>query len=124
MICPHCKLNNLMKEGKKRICLSCGREVKNATEKHKFIELNEEEIVQDYLVRGCSETTRKWGISTSTLYRLEGIREIMGQRHLANMDNHRHLPQMPEFSNEWTSDVQMKWLEIYSVLLDKEAKNG
>lgn len=120
--CPRCS-SRMIPDGMEIKCLSCGYILPNQMKKHRFIMANKEEITKDYIATGMDVTHRKWNVCPSALYKLDSIREVMISRPYRRRNgNHNCLPTLPEFSCEWTSDVQLKWLELYGVLLDKEVE--
>lgn len=112
--CPKCKSNNLVKEDGRQKCLSCGYEIVSKREKHAFIIANAKEIANDYLELGYEKTIYKWRISKTALYAIPEIKEVRIQRpQLYVKPTDGQMPDLPQFSNEWSSEVQLKWLEIW-----------
>ena len=88
-------------------CISCGEELPNPTAKGKFIKANAQEIADDYITMGSTRVCLKWGFGTAALYRIPEVRKAMGQ------PRGDGLPLFPVWSNEWATEVQLKWLEIW-----------
>lgn len=134
--CPQCGKEALYKNKETQgcVCMNCSKEIKGTHEMHLFIQANGKEIAKDYLEMTTEEVLYKWGISNSALYRISEIIEIRankpksrGRPHLiapksvkADNRSNEHLPQFPIFSNDWASEVQLKWLDIYEIILTKE----
>jgi len=114
-------------------------------ERHNYYESHKEEIIADLLSTGRVATREKWGIPTgSTLHTLEkrwltpeqrnqltklGLklratpqetkpqipRDVQRPLHRL-LPTSVALPAFPEFSNDWTPEVQLEWLWIYERL--------
>ena len=125
LLCPKCKypINSKDSRTQSRTCFSCGYTTKGTLEIHKLITANSKEIAQDYIKLGLTDTLVKWGISTTSLYRIPEVRELKGKYrkflHKKEYLEEKSLPNFPEFSNNWGESVQVKWLEIYETLIKR-----
>ncbi|MCJ7576487.1 MAG: hypothetical protein MUO80_07455 [Dehalococcoidia bacterium] len=146
--CPKCKTRTLVREGEDLVCSQChehfpaptgghipingrrkkakkaklGRSPQQSASKHAYYESNKQQMVTDLLTFGRMPTRKKWNISPSTLSTLEKRWLTPDQKAILDNMTFRpeiQLPQLPEFSNSWDPQVQVKWLEIYGELLKK-----
>lgn len=95
--------------------------------RHKFYEENKDAIVADMLKMGRQPARRKWQIPKGILPQL--IEKWLSPDQVAIM-NHvempaaekedRQLPALPPFSALLDGPAQLKWLEIYEKLSDRE----
>ena len=99
-------------------CL-CGYKRRNSEETNKRITANAKEIAEDFSKIGATKTCRKWQISTASLYRISEVREQMVKPRLKMA--REGLPALPCFSNDWPSEVQLRWLDIWERM---EVGNG
>ncbi len=133
--CPKCGAPSLDKDTptQGRTCINCGKHIKGTHEVHLLIQANGKNIAKDYEDKGLKPTLHKWGISTKALYNIPEIIEIKSKYHkyqhikrpantIRKERSNGHLPQLPIFSNDWTSEVQLKWLSLYETILTKEDK--
>jgi hypothetical protein len=106
-----------------------------SVKKHKYFEDNQDAIIADLLSQGRAAVRLKWDIGNSTLCKIEREWLTAEQRdripHAVSKEipktapstiaaGNGQLPAFPEFSGEWISSVQLKWLEVYGDL----AKGG
>lgn len=118
-------------------CINCGKVIRGTHEIHNFIQANRKEIAKDYKEYGLSKTLNTWRISATALYKIPEVREVKGIyrteyhiRHIKESEGeintktkeqgNGHLPQLPIFSNDWESEVQLKWLSLYEIILTKK----
>jgi hypothetical protein len=102
----------------------------NIQERHRYYEDNKEAIIADLLSLGRAATRKKWNITSSSLHSLEKRWLTEEQRATILGDNpgrpkqqphpstsptpsNGQLPPLPQFSDKWQPEVQLKWLEIY-----------
>lgn len=97
-----------------RRCIHCGTESINPRERHRYLEENKDEIIADFKKIGYKKTVLKWRLSTATIVKLREKWGIVSSR-----GNDNHLPSLPEFSNDWNPEVQLKWLEIWGNVVAK-----
>jgi hypothetical protein len=90
-----------------------------------------EAIIADLLSLGRMATSKRWGIPKTTLLYLEQRWLTERQRALLADGSPPPLPsdlailtEFPAFSNDWTPEVQLKWLEIYDKLLDRHSSEN
>ena len=93
--------------------------IKTAWDKHEYYEKHKEEILHDLKVLGRKTTKEKWKLAASTLVTLLTRWRVPLEERVAP---NGWLPQLPEFSNTWEPEVQVKWLEIYGKLYVKDSK--
>lgn len=83
-------------------------------ERHEWFEVNRARILVDVERYGYSKAREKWDIVPATWsltmrrWGVALVRQTWEPRRPENVG-----PQLPEFSNDWTPEVQLKWLEIY-----------
>jgi len=111
--CPKCGAPAIKSDGGWHCSAMCGHDNMSALEKHTFIQTNIKEIVNDFRTKGSVKTIDRWKISSSTLYNLPEIREIVEHKAYSRFSGDGAIPSLPEFSNDWTPEVQLKWLEIW-----------
>jgi hypothetical protein len=94
-------------------------------ERHKFYEDNKQAILADVQSIGRTATCRKWNIPSGSLSILlrRWQEESRGKPPPPPPPPPGHnsdiiLPELPAFSNDWTPEVQLKWLEVYDKLMD------
>jgi hypothetical protein len=105
------------------------RSSQQSASRHVYYESHKQEIVSDLFAFGRTPTRKKWNISCSTLFTLE--RRWLTADEKAKLDNitfapspNGRLPQFPEFSSSWEPQVQVRWLEIYGKLLERNGKES
>ena len=74
--------------------------------RHVILDENKYHIMKDVRMMGKGKTLRKWSLAPSTLYVLLASWQY-GENPKAD------IPLLPAFNNDWTPEVQVKWLEIY-----------
>ena len=120
--CPKCR-NTLINNYGIYTCISCGFEKTNNAERHKFFEVNKEEILKDVATIGRPRTGKKWRILSSSMPKLLK-RWQPKEETLSPISSHRekqngYRPTFPEFSNSWDPEVQKRWLDIFELLVVK-----
>lgn len=93
-------------------------------ERHKYYEDNKQPILSDVQSIGRPATCRKWGMPSGSLSLIlaRWQKESKGNPPPPPPSHNSDiLLELPAFSNDWTPEVQMKWLEIYDKLLDKHS---
>jgi hypothetical protein len=90
-------------------------------ERHKFYEDNKQSILSDVQSIGRPATSRKWGIPSGSLSLLlyRWGKESKGKPPPPPPPDPDSdiLPELPAFSNDWTPEVQLKWLEVYELVV-------
>ena len=113
--CSHCG-GNLLKEDGTRKCLQCGRTWRTIPEISEFYDSHKKEILADIADLGRVKAAAKWQIPDGSVSKiLRRFLHQQGQENLpapARSTNHQG-PELPAFSNDWTPEVQIKWLEVY-----------
>jgi len=120
-VCIHCG-GSLIKDDGERKCLSCSRVWKTRTELHRFYEEHKTEILRDIAELGRPATLKKWQIPSTTMFSL--LKSWLGSHESpapvpAAPSSNGKLPELPAFSNEWTGEVQLAWLNLYRDLAIK-----
>ena len=114
--CSHCG-GKLLKDEDGRKCLQCGRLWRTNSEVAEFYDSHKKEILADIADMGRPKTGKKWQIPSPSITGL--LKRWLGEKPLGpkpapeRSDNH-HGPELPAFSNDWTPEVQMKWLETWA----------
>lgn len=117
--CGKCGAPLIKSDGGSYCSAMCGNEVKSTEERHKFLKANLDEIIGDCLFRGVVKTAAKWQISENCLYKTPEIHEALERKRAGLLEvpsTNGATPKLPEFSNDWTSEVQLKWLGIWEKL--------
>jgi ribosomal protein S27AE len=129
--CPECG-GKLVPEEDRLVCSICGHPVFSKALRHKYLERNKNAIMKDLNILPRETVLKKWGIPASTLSQC--LRRWKCKPAPKNFHPPRarlrlpitpggngRLPAFPEFSNEWTPEVQLAWIECYAELR-KEVK--
>lgn len=91
--------------------------------KHQYYEANKGEIIADLANLGMTATCKKWEIPSSTMVGLErrwGKAECQKEPPREEpQGNPGNLPAFPPFSDLWSAEVQVKWLDVYERLLQR-----
>ena len=120
--CPKCGADLIKSNGGWYCPAFCGYDVRSAEEKHKFLIANLPDIKKDCLSIGVQRASKKWKISMDALYKTPEIHRALLMKKVEMLDNldgngasedNGATPHLPEFSNEWTPEIQLKWLEIW-----------
>jgi len=109
-------------------------------------DVNREAMTEDYYQMTSNDMLRKWHISTTTMinllrrWGLKSKTKLAAERLLKqrqeqeveveinnsnvsnnghNVSNNGHMPRFPEFCDEWSEAVQLKWMDIYIELVGK-----
>jgi hypothetical protein len=89
--------------------------------KHHIFEKNRNHILIDLQQIGRAKTCEKWSMANSTLAQLleawEGKPRVTVK---SPPSPHPELPPLPPFNPDWLPEVQIKWLEVYGLLLQKK----
>jgi len=91
-----------------------------------YYEKNKEAIVADLFAMGRLATREKWNIPKGTIGKLE--RRWLDKKQRSKITpgpqqpktQKDRLPAFPEFSTTWDPTVQVKWLEIYEKLRNRQ----
>ena len=116
--CPKC--HKMMEEGEDRlVCPDCGNTVPSKALRHKYLERNKPLIIKDLDTLSWDQVSKKWGIPGGTFSGLLRRWKYKPPAHprvpLAPAADGR-MPALPEFSTEWTPEVQKAWLDVYLVM--------
>ena len=114
--CTHCG-GQLLKDPDGRKCLQCGRAWRTAPEVCKFYDSHKKEILADIADMGRGKAAAKWQIPSGSMGKilerfLHGKQS--GQKPAPGISTNHHGPELPAFSNDWTPEVQIKWLETWT----------
>lgn len=116
VICTHCG-GQLIRSEDGRKCLQCGRIWRTRPELCEFYDSHKKEILSDIADTGRPKTQKKWQLPSPTLTGL--LKRWLHEKDSGpkkapeRSDNHPG-PELPAFSNDWTPEVQIKWLEVYA----------
>lgn len=114
--CPKCG-GNMYWEGDGLKCLQCGHGPLNKTQKHAYFLVNRDRILADIEKLGFGPTLRKWHLRSSNIHSLRHSASFLGltgEPAPVPAPSRNGLPHLPEFSNDWSPEVQIKWLEIWA----------
>ena len=136
--CPQCDGTFLIDEGVNK-CVACSRTIEGIQDMQRYYKYNRPEIEADLKALGRKAAREKWCIPGGTMSGLlarwakkdktpppppapkpekylsvdgEGVIE-MGEDH-GPVLKPAGFPVLPAFSNDWTPEVQIKWLEAWT----------
>jgi hypothetical protein len=101
---------------------------KNNQVRHRYYEANKTDIIADIINIGPAAARKKWGIPTASygFLTLRWQPEINKQAallgHVGSSPSSNGLPRLPEFSNDWEPEVQIKWLDVFAKVATGEIK--
>jgi len=98
-------------------CADCNKDWITNAEKHEFLELHRSAIQRDVVELGSIKARKRWHIPSSTFSQLLKkwtAPETPAPPPVPVPKSDKHLPELPAFSNDWTAEVQVKWLEVWS----------
>lgn len=113
--CPRCQ-GNLYDEHGTTKCLQCGYEISTPRDKRAWYQANKDAMVRDLVANGKEGVQRKWGIKSQLISHLKHTplyHQLKGQPAVVTKPLANHLPPLPAFSNDWSPEVQIKWLEVW-----------
>ena len=139
--CPRCSGGKTLERDSEGDihCWSCGTTFQQNMSydnrqlaKHQFCEDNKAAILADVKSMGTSATAKKWMVRGAALYQTlkrwgykvnDKPQEVAASEQgkiipMASSDG--KLPPFPVFSDSWASPVQLKWLELYEKLSERE----
>lgn len=117
--CGKCGAPLIKSDGGWHCSAMCGYEVKSTEEKHKFLMTNLDEIISDCVFIGVVKAAEKWQLKPNYLYKTPAIHEALVKKRdglIETPSTDGAIPKLPEFSNDWVAEVQLKWLEIWEKL--------
>lgn len=117
--CPHCGGTYTLDEGVNK-CLMCSRKVTRKPEKAAYYEYNREAILVDVKLIGRAATRGKWGIPQGSMSRLmkrwlNKNGSVPTPAKEPSIDG--TWPLLPAFSSSWDTEVQLRWLDVYSEIM-------
>lgn len=86
--------------------------------KHHIFEKCKNHIIIDVRKLGRKEAAKKWTMAESTLSQLLDAWE--GKTKSEDVTPQSGLPALPPWDNNWMAPVQVKWLEIYGMMIQKQ----
>lgn len=108
-------------------CIACGWEATTAQERHRFYVEHKEAIIKDIKELGPKATREKWQIPSGTMTGLKSKWRILPEQLRPDERPEpklEHLPQLPPWNDNWTPEVQIKWLDIFLHLATRGGDHG
>jgi len=97
--------------------MQCGRAWKKNYQVAEFYDSHKKEILADISEMGTVKAREKWQIPSPSmvglLKRWLHTKES-GPKPAPERSTDHHGPELPAFSNDWTPEVQIKWLETWA----------
>jgi len=116
--CPYCQGNLLDDHGVIK-CLQCSREITGKGPSAKYHNANKEAILACVDQVGRPETIKRFRLPSSSLHSLlkrwgrqNGKKPAAAPAPAVTI----MLPELPAFSNDWDSKVQIEWLRVFESL--------
>lgn len=120
--CPKCQ-GQLINENGRPVCLQCGHEPLTAVEHRKWYKDSVHEMINDLLANGPEAVEKKWRVKPQMighlrlhphyLKNLKGPTEDTPVRPMKKTTEKQGLPPLPSFNDNWSSEVQVKWLTVW-----------
>ena len=120
--CPKCQGALVYSSGVKT-CINCGDTPMSAGERQQWWRDNRKEIARDAVTIGVPATIAKWRIPKQLIATLHRGSPALLSKAAPAADPQGpevHIPDLPDFKDSWTTEVQLKWFDIWTHFATKE----